>query len=424
MTTAYDVTIIGSGAAGLAAAVEARKSGAKRVLMIERDDRLGGILNQCIHPGFGLELFQEELTGPEYAWRFIKEIRNSDIEVRLNSMVLSIGRGSVHLVDRQGYQIIDTKAIILAMGCRERTRGALMIPGSRPSGVFTAGSAQRFMNIEGQLAGENIVILGSGDIGLIMARRLTLEGAKVHTVAEIMPYETGLPRNIVQCLEDFHIPLQLKHTVVNVVGRDRVEAVDIAPVDDHMQPLAGKETRYACDTLLLSVGLIPENELAKAAGVTMDPVTGGAVVDQYMQTSVPGIFAAGNALHVWDVVDSATGEAYLASRSAARYSGSGSLSDRARAVPVTAGPGIRYVVPQLLCPFDSDTLDIVEFKCRVAHPRADARITVKQGTTTLFSRRYMMLRPGVMEVLPVASSKLAGCFASREPIVVALQGEV
>lgn len=342
----YDIVVVGGGPAGLAAAIEARKNGIESILVIDRDRELGGILQQCIHNGFGLHIFKEELTGPEYAERFIKELKELGIEFCLDTMVLNITEDKVISVSSStgGFRLIRAKAVILAMGCRERTRGALNIPGTRPAGIFTAGTAQRFINMEGRMVGRKIVILGSGDIGLIMARRLTLVGAEVKAVVELLPYSGGLVRNIVQCLDDYDIPLFLSHTVISIEGRDRVEGVTIAEVDDNRKPIPGTERHYECDTLLLSVGLIPENELSKSAGVRLDPVTGGPAVNESMETNVTGIFACGNVLHVHDLVDYVTEESRKAGRNAARYIRSEIRSGKE--IKLIPGKGVRYIVPQ------------------------------------------------------------------------------
>ena len=317
----HDIVIIGGGPAGLAAAAAAKKSGAEDILILERDSVLGGILNQCIHNGFGLHTFKEELTGPEYAARYEEEVKKLEIPYRLNSMVLDINKDKeITVVSRsEGLELIKAKAIILAMGCRERPRGALNIPGYRPAGIYTAGTAQRLMNIEGHMVGKEVVILGSGDIGLIMARRMTLEGAHVKVVAELMPYSGGLKRNIVQCLNDYDIPLKLSHTVVDIHGKERVTGITLAKVDEKGKPIPGTEEEYACDTLLLSCGLIPENELSRELGVELNPVTSGPVVDESLETNVPGVFACGNVLHVHDLVDFVSEEADRAGTCAARY---------------------------------------------------------------------------------------------------------
>lgn len=358
-----DVAIIGGGPAGLAAAMAARKAGAQHVTILERSHELGGILQQCIHNGFGLHRFQEELTGPEYAYRFIPEIDNDPgIELYLNTMVLHLSSEqeitAIH--PRFGLVKLQAKATVLAMGCRERTRGALSIPGMRPAGVFTAGTAQRFVNIDGYMPGKRVVILGSGDIGLIMARRFTLEGAKVEAVVEIMPYPAGLARNIAQCLEDFDIPLYLSSTVTTIHGKNRVEGVTISQVDNKWQPISGTEQHIPCDTLLLSVGLIPENELSQEAHVPLDSRTGGAIVDENRETLMPGIFACGNVLHVHDLVDYVSEEAEIAGEAAARYALSkrdhdslkqeGEKDRKAGQLVITPGENVRYVLPQRLTP--------------------------------------------------------------------------
>lgn len=320
----YDIVIIGGGPAGLAAALEARRQGIGRLLILERDKELGGILNQCIHNGFGLHTFKEELTGPEYAWRYIEQVLEQKIPYRLNTMAVDVSRdGTWTLVTamsrEDGMTLLRARAVILAMGCRERPRGALNVPGFRPAGIYTAGTAQRLVNMEGYMPGKEIVILGSGDIGLIMARRMTLEGATVKVVAEIMPKSGGLTRNIVQCLEDYDIPLKLNHTVIDIKGKDHIEGVTLAKVDENKEPIPGTQEEYSCDTLLLSVGLIPENELTRALGARMDEKTNGPVVDERLQTTVAGVFACGNVLHVHDLADHVSQEAVEAGRHAAEY---------------------------------------------------------------------------------------------------------
>ncbi len=347
MKTEYDLVVIGGGPAGLAAATAAREEGLSDILVIERDRFLGGILNQCIHTGFGLQEFKEELTGPEYAQRFIDRVQRYDIPCLLETMVLAVkpDKTIMAVSPDLGRFELHARSIVLSMGCRERTRGAIMVPGTRPAGVMTAGTAQRYMNIEGFLPGRNVVILGSGDIGLIMARRFTLEGANVSAVLEIMPYSTGLTRNVVQCLDDYGIPLLLSHTVTSVHGGRRVTGVSVAQVDEHRCPVMSTEYEMSCDTLITSVGLIPENELSKTAGVTLDPATGGAVVNQRLQTSVPGIFACGNALQVHDLVDNVSEESRRAGRNAALYV-QGKIPAASRSIRLQAASGIRYVVPQ------------------------------------------------------------------------------
>lgn len=362
-----DVAVIGGGPAGLAAALAAHKEGAARVLIIERNHELGGILQQCIHHGFGLHRFKAELTGPEYAQRFINQVRETDIQVLLETMVLEVTEDrTIYAVNSsEGMLEISAKAVVLAMGCRERTRGALRIPGKRPAGIFSAGTAQRYINIDGYIPGRKAVILGSGDIGLIMARRLTLEGAQVEAVVEIMPYAAGLARNVVQCLEDFDIPLILQSTVVDIHGEDRLEGVTIARVDEDWKPIPGSERKIECDTLLLSVGLIPENELSGGAGVELDPITNGPKVDDTLMTSIPGIFACGNVLHVHDLVDNVSKEAERAGIFAAQYARQ-QLSAANRRIKVEAGENIRYVVPHEI------SLDKpVEFFMRVQRPEDD-----------------------------------------------------
>ena len=362
-----DVAVIGGGPAGLAAALAAHKEGAARVLIIERNHELGGILQQCIHHGFGLHRFKAELTGPEYAQRFINQVRETDIQVLLETMVLEVTEGrTIYAVNScEGMLEISAKAVVLAMGCRERTRGALRIPGRRPAGIFSAGTAQRYINIDGYIPGRKAVILGSGDIGLIMARRLTLEGAQVEAVVEIMPYAAGLARNVVQCLEDFDIPLILQSTVVDIHGEDRLEGVTIARVDEDWKPIPGTERKIECDTLLLSVGLIPENELSGGAGVELDPITNGPKVDDTLMTSIPGIFACGNVLHVHDLVDNVSKEAERAGIFAAQYARQ-QLSAANRRIKVEAGENIRYVVPHEI------SLDKpVDFFMRVQRPEDD-----------------------------------------------------
>ena len=351
MNGCYDVIVIGGGPAGLAAALEARRTGAARVLILERNNELGGILNQCIHNGFGLHYFKEELTGPEYAGRFIAELEGSGIDVLLGAMVLDFNDGkTLHVMSRShGYQELHAKAVVLCMGCRERTRGAIAIPGDRPAGVFTAGAAQLYMNIEGYMVGKRVVILGSGDIGLIMARRMTLEGAKVLACVELMPYSNGLNRNIVQCLNDYNIPLYLSHTIVDIRGDKRVEQVVVAEVGPDRNPIPGTEMVFDCDTVLLSVGLIPENELTRQAGIQIDPRTNGAIVWENMETSLPGVFASGNVAHVHDLVDFVTAESQRAGKAAAQYVQEGP-GESQPVLEVQNGDGVTYTVPQHIRP--------------------------------------------------------------------------
>ncbi len=399
MVRKVDVAILGGGPAGLAAALTAREAGA-RVLVLERDREAGGILQQCIHNGFGLHYFKEELTGPEYAARFLQKVRETEgIEILCDTMVLEFtaDRRILAVSAAEGLIEIQAGAIVLAMGCRERTRGALNIPGSRPAGVYTAGCAQRLVNMEGFMPGNEVVILGSGDIGLIMARRMTWEGAKVKLVAELMPYSSGLNRNIVQCLEDNGIPLKFNHTVVKIHGRERLTGVTVAEVNPATRmPIPGTEQDIACDTLMLSVGLLPENELTRQAGVRMDDITGGAVVDETRQTSLPGVYACGNVLHVHDLVDNVSYEAEIAGKSAAAFALGGEVSAPARRV-VPEG-GVRYAVPQVLSGGASGKLDLY---FRVGNAYKPARLTVTSGGKTLVDRKKQIMTPGEMEKVTV-----------------------
>lgn len=400
-----EIAIIGGGPAGLAAAVAAREAGVEDILIIERDNELGGILNQCIHNGFGLHTFKEELTGPEYAERYIEKVEELQIPYMLHTIVVDIGEDKVITVmnKERGMFRIEAKAIILAMGCRERSRGALNIPGYRPAGIYSAGTAQRYVNMEGRMPGKKVVILGSGDIGLIMARRMTLEGAQVQVVAELMPYSGGLKRNIVQCLDDYDIPLKLSHTVIDIKGKKRVEGVTLARVDENRRPIPGTEEYYECDTLLLSCGLIPENELSSQMGVELNPVTSGPVVNESLETNVEGVFACGNVLHVHDLVDYVSGEAKLAGENAAAYV-KGALPKAGKEIPLKGENGVRYTVP---CTVDTERMaqkQIVRF--RVGDVYRDSCLCVYYNDKCVSRVKKKVMAPGEMEQITLLKSKL------------------
>ncbi len=403
----YDIVIVGGGPAGLAAAVAAREAGTQSILILERDHELGGILNQCIHNGFGLHTFNEELTGPEYAYRFMEKVFAENIEYKLNTMVMDISADRVvtAMNKTDGMFEIQAGAVILAMGCRERPRGALNIPGYRPAGIFSAGTAQRLVNIEGYMPGREVVILGSGDIGLIMARRMTLEGAKVKVVAELLPFSGGLKRNIVQCLDDFGIPLKLSHTVVDIEGKERVSAVTIAEVGPDMKPIPGTEERYTCDTLLLSCGLIPENELSKSAGVELNPVTSGPVVNESLETSIPGVFACGNVLHVHDLVDFVSEEAKKAGENASKFVKEGAAASDKEPIKFVATEGARYTVPSTL---DIDRMDdLLTVRFRVGAVFQDSYVSVYFDDERIMHNKKRIMAPGEMEQVILQKKKLA-----------------
>ena len=436
MNKKVDILIVGGGPAGLAAAVAARKAGIENILIIERDEELGGILNQCIHNGFGLHTFKEELTGPEYAARYADRVKEMEIPYLLHTIVVDIRTDGRECVENQecgskfitmmnktdGLFEIEAKAVILAMGCRERSRGALNIPGYRPAGIYSAGTAQRYVNIEGRMPGNEVVILGSGDIGLIMARRMTLEGAKVKMVAELMPYSGGLKRNIVQCLNDYGIPLKLSHTVIDIDGKERLKGVTVAKVDDNRKPIPGTEEYISCDTLLLSCGLIPENELSVNLGVKLNPVTSGPIVNESLETNIEGVFACGNVLHVHDLVDYVSEEAENAGRHAAAYVKGGTADKDAcafdSAVRLKCTNGVRYTVPSVIRTECMEEEQVIRF--RVGNVYKDAALVVSFNDTVVMKQNKRVMAPGEMEQIKLKKAKLKE-FDGLKEITIAIE---